>query len=63
MEIELAVFNSSTKSKYQPKVRNYRVEFDKIKRIFMRIIEDSGYQRDKDFLIGTQLEEVINFVT
>jgi len=60
MEIELAVFNPTIKSKYQPKVRQYRSEFDKVKRTFMKILENSGYQKGKDLLINTQLENVLN---
>lgn len=60
MEIELAVFNPTTKAKYQPKVRQYRSEFDKVKRAFMKVLETSGYQKNRDLLISTQFEDVLN---
>ena len=58
MEIELAVLNSQTKTELQPRVRKYRSDFDSVRRQFLHLQQNYMQQRDKETLMGAQLDEL-----
>ncbi len=58
MEIELAVLNLQTKTELQPRVRKYRSDFDSIKRQFLRVQDNYIQHKDKETLMGAQMEDV-----
>eukprot|EP01022_Parablepharisma_sp_SALTPOND_P034800 TRINITY_DN9305_c0_g1_i1.p4 TRINITY_DN9305_c0_g1~~TRINITY_DN9305_c0_g1_i1.p4 ORF type:complete len:176 (+),score=28.42 TRINITY_DN9305_c0_g1_i1:2121-2648(+) len=57
MEVELAVLNAQTKAELQPRVRKYRADYDNVRRQFMRLQEKYIQQKDKETLMGAQMED------
>ena len=58
MEIELAVLTPQARAELQPKVRKYRSDFDAIKRQLMKLLERFNQKRDRETLMGAQVEDV-----
>ena len=57
MEVELAVLNAQTKAELQPRVRKYRSDFDNTRRQFMKIQDKYIQQKDRETLMGAQMED------
>ena len=54
MEIELPIFDSKTRSRLQPKVRKYRIEFDTLKRKFSQLQDNYLQYKNQNKLMGNQ---------